>query len=114
MYPPAFNEEIKNVVIVEGRTVSVKIPSFSDGDNDTVILEEIDLGSSSPFVKFTYPYFKISPPIGSTGTYTISLTLNDTNPSPLVSLYSFNITVLPTPSIPLPTISDNSSTEISE
>jgi len=55
----------------------------------------VSLGSTASFVKYAYPTLTFSPQAVNVGTYTISVLLTDTNPTPKTSKVTLTIVVEP-------------------
>lgn len=75
--------------------------SVTDPDEpDDICKVNCDFGGASSFITGKFPTYLLNPKSNSTdpGVYTVTLTLTDTNPEPLSTTYTFQITVIALPS----------------
>ena len=93
---PALSSTLKDQTIQAGSSKSYSLPSITDVDGDGYSVSA-NVGSAS-FVKFSSPTFTIAPGVAvAAGTFFISVTLTDNNPSPMSVTTSFNVIVSAAP-----------------
>jgi len=82
-----------NQEVTAGTTEKYTMSSASDVDGDGVTTT-VDLGSASSFIKYSSGTFTMSPKSTHVGTYTITVKLEDDNPTNKLSMtYTFTVTV---------------------
>ena len=80
--------------------IFLELPSIIDPDSDDKVLsKDINFGEAKQFIAGTWPKFMILPRDNDThpGIYEIVVTLKDDNPNQLLSVTTFNLTVVPLP-----------------
>lgn len=77
-----------------GDTYALAIPDPVDPDGDGITIKSVTFSPTPAFIAGTYPTYSLQPSVTSDiGTYKCTISVTDTNPSPLSATYSFNIKV---------------------
>ena len=96
--PPTFTKSLDIITLSVNDFYALILPSITDPD-DVPRIFSLDFGQASSFVTGKYPRFLIQPVSNLTdfGTFQMSVTLTDDNPSPKQTTYTSVIKVNPLP-----------------
>jgi hypothetical protein len=90
-----FASDPQPILMSVGQTVSWKLPSYSDPDSADKVSADVTLGSASSFLTGSFPSFTIKPTSNTdhVGTFPITITLKDDNPTSQSTTYTVNLVV---------------------
>ncbi|TNV87623.1 hypothetical protein FGO68_gene4551 [Halteria grandinella] len=92
---PLFKSTLPDYTVNAGAKKSLPLPAYEDPDDEDSIIFSIDFGMVFRFISGSYPRYTISAPESEkNGTYIVTVTLKDDNPSPKSSTYTFSIIIV--------------------
>lgn len=91
--PPIFESTLKEQVMAVDTYLTYELPNIQDPDDDDFVIT-CKFGQAAVFARINYPYLYLEPNSKNNGTFSITLTLKDTNINPKLSIYTLPIRVL--------------------